>query len=388
MNSTLSDWNKKGFALTDAGLVKTEKLVAKGKVKKLPNIFTGEVNSVPDVLIVDRGIVFNNTVKRVKPSSVNIKTIIEKYQELNNVWDTGAALGLTGQHVHKQLVSAGVKLQNPRFTNEELQKISDLYNEGFKSGDGKLDMLADILKRTKQIICRKAKSMGFTNRGRQLCEDSIERISVNAIKRIGDKGHPKGMLGKNHTAETKLQIGIKFKEMWADPNSIVNSEVHRQMISDRSSKFMNSKTNEQSSNDYSRVRSGHIQIGDRDFFVRSSWEANIAAYYEFQKVNGLIIEWEYESVTFWFEAIRRGVRSYKPDFKITKADNSIYFTEVKGWMDPKSKTKLSRMAKYHPQVIIDLIDERRYKEICKVKNLIPFWGQLDKNKMPVKEIRL
>ena len=120
---------------------------------------------------------------------------------------------------------------------------------------------------------------------------------------------------------------------------------------------------------YSRTKSGRrADLGD--VFFRSAWEANIARWLNF---NG--VKWEFEPTTFWFEKIRRGVRSYTPDFYLPEEDR---FIEVKGWMDAKSKTKLKRMAKYHPKVNIELLDAKRYKEITKsAQYVIPNWETKD-----------
>lgn len=104
-------------------------------------------------------------------------------------------------------------------------------------------------------------------------------------------------------------------------------------------------------------------LGNR--FFRSSMEANIARYY-----NYLGIKWEYEPCEFKFP-IERGIRFYKPDFYLP--DEGKYI-ECKGWYDPKSKTRMKRMAKYHPCVKVDIIQWHEYQEICKqVSGLIPNW---------------
>ena len=121
---------------------------------------------------------------------------------------------------------------------------------------------------------------------------------------------------------------------------------------------------------------GEVTIGGITFFARSTYEANIAAYFEYLKGAGEIIRWEHEPHTFWFEKIRRGTRSYLPDFRITRKDGSQYYVEVKGWMDPKSRTKLKRMAKYYPKVELQLIDHDRYAEIKKASKFIKDWGKL------------
>jgi hypothetical protein len=80
-----------------------------------------------------------------------------------------------------------------------------------------------------------------------------------------------------------------------------------------------------------------------------------------------IKSWRYEPLTFWFEAIKRGVRSWKPDFEVVNLDDSIEYHEVKGWDYPRGRTARQRMAKYHPTIKIVLIDEEAYKEIAKWK---------------------
>lgn len=113
---------------------------------------------------------------------------------------------------------------------------------------------------------------------------------------------------------------------------------------------------------------------DLGIYVRSTWEANYARYLNFLVSRKAILKWEYEPDTFWFEGIKRGTRSYTPDFKVYESDGSIKYHEVKGYLDEKSKTKLQRMSKYHPGITIILICKKEYVEIGrKVGRLIPFW---------------
>lgn len=117
-------------------------------------------------------------------------------------------------------------------------------------------------------------------------------------------------------------------------------------------------------NAYSTMRRGKRgDIGPMCF--KSAWEANIARWLTYSGRR-----WEYETKTFWFEKIRRGVRSYTPDFYLPDEDLHL---EVKGWMDRKSKTKLKRMAKYYPEVKIEVIDRKRYREIATYAAVIPNW---------------
>jgi hypothetical protein len=119
---------------------------------------------------------------------------------------------------------------------------------------------------------------------------------------------------------------------------------------------------------------GHREIGGRRIYFRSKWEANYCRYLQWLKELGQIREWEYETETFWFEAILRGVRSYKPDFKVTENNGAVHFDEVKGWFDPRSRTKLKRMRIYHPEVEIRLVEKKFFSQNGKkLKGLVPGW---------------
>lgn len=115
--------------------------------------------------------------------------------------------------------------------------------------------------------------------------------------------------------------------------------------------------------------SGRSTVGRRpdldNRFFRSRWEANYARFLNFLLSSGTIKRWVYEPITFWFENIRRGCRSYTPDFLVERPDGTDFYVEVKGWMDPKSKTKLARMARYYPHVPITLIGATEYKQLAK-----------------------
>ncbi len=93
-------------------------------------------------------------------------------------------------------------------------------------------------------------------------------------------------------------------------------------------------------------------------YFRSSWEANYARYLNLLVSQIEIVAWEYEPDTFEFHNIKRGTRFYKPDFKVYLfpfPDGGYEYHEVKGYMTPKSKTQLKRMAKYYPNEKIVII---------------------------------
>ena len=114
----------------------------------------------------------------------------------------------------------------------------------------------------------------------------------------------------------------------------------------------------------------HVIGGKRKYF-RSKWEATFAHFLQNLKDVGVIQDWDHEPETFWFEEIRRGVRSYKPDFKVTRPAGDHYWVEVKGYMDAKSKTKLKRFAKYYPDEILIVIDKKWFESRKAKKDFWP-----------------
>jgi hypothetical protein len=125
---------------------------------------------------------------------------------------------------------------------------------------------------------------------------------------------------------------------------------------------------------YGNIKKGYYLINGKNMFFRSGWEANYALYLDWLIKLNQIKNWEYEKDVFVFEKIQFGNRSYRPDFKIFKNDDTIEYHEVKGWMDKKSKTKLNRMKKYYPEIKVVLIDSKFYRSIKKnVGKIIGFF---------------
>lgn len=195
--------------------------------------------------------------------------------------------------------------------------------------------------------------------------------SMAQKERLQRDGHPRGALGMKHSAETKRLFSEHARRLWADPNCVLNSPEHRQWLSDRMTQWV--AENQTAENTYSRCQRGRrADLGD--IFFRSKWEANYARYLNWMKQRGEIHDWKYESKTFWFEKIRRGVRSYTPDFEvIDKPGAAPRYVEVKGWMDPKSATKIKRMAKYYPDVVLEVFDERSYRSLRQLGRVIEGW---------------
>lgn len=276
------------------------------------------------------------------------------------------------------------------YTNEEIEQIKIAYLSNRENPNGWLRELSVGLNRPEGNLSRYARKLGLTNRNRRqpdkICINcgksfytSIPNqkscsvkcgVIVGSRKRVGrhiwvDKLHPRGMLGKHHSEKYCKEISERVRGEWANPDSKLNSEENKQKSSDRMKIMMSNQLKNNPQNIYSRTIKGWRTIGGQRHYFRSKWEMNIAYYLEWLKLQGKIRKWDYEAKTFWFEKIKRGVRSYTPDFEITEIDKSVNYIEVKGWKDKKSMTKLKRMAKYYPDTKISLIDEEQYRVMKK-----------------------
>jgi len=184
--------------------------------------------------------------------------------------------------------------------------------------------------------------------------------------------HSKGMLGKTHSKEYCNEISIRTKKQW---NALTDEEKSERTLKQMKSKLKSQGTllPKKGGADVS-WKQGWRTIGEKEKYYRSRWEANYARFLEFLKKNGEIQNWEHEPQTFWFEEIKRGCRSYLPDFKVTKKDGSHYWIEVKGYYDERSLTKIKRFKKYYPKEILELIDLKWFKENSKrLIGLIEGW---------------
>ena len=191
-------------------------------------------------------------------------------------------------------------------------------------------------------------------------------ISERQKQQILKNGHPKGMQGKKHTEETKQKLAIKSKINWENMTEEQKDNWSKKASINGQKQKMNRAN--------ATWKAGWREIGGKNKYYRSRWEANYARYLEWLKKNKQIADWAHEPKTFWFEGIKRGTLSYLPDFWIFNSDGTEEFHEVKGWMDDRSKTKLKRMAKYYPNVKLVLVDAKVYKTLTKqLTGLIHDW---------------
>lgn len=116
------------------------------------------------------------------------------------------------------------------------------------------------------------------------------------------------------------------------------------------------------------------EVGGIKIYFRSLWEYRYSLWLQYQLEHKMIEMWAHEPKTFWFEDIKRGVRSYLPDFCVYKTATQCEWHEVKGYWDSKSLTKVKRFRKYYPDEKLILIDSKWFSANSKkLKLIIPEW---------------
>lgn len=188
-------------------------------------------------------------------------------------------------------------------------------------------------------------------------KEQRENTGLQIKEYIRINGHPRGMLGKKHSEEFKKSMSVRVKKLWETPNFYLNSQEYKQKVSDKST-F--SQMWRKSKHTAWKTHQSWCLIGEKKCFFLSSWEKLYAGYLEHLKQIKEIIDWEYEVDTFWFWNIKRGVRSYTPDFKILTNAEEIEYHEVKGNWDQKSRTKKSRMKKYYKDITLKYFDKTTF----------------------------
>jgi hypothetical protein len=263
--------------------------------------------------------------------------------------------------------------------------LRQLYARAGRDGVLGLDTLVHKWGKSRANLCRTARDLGLTNQRRKKVEvrkdprkfkgdNAAARASIGAKtkERFANGGHPRGMLGKRHTPEVREHLGKTSKRWWG---SLSAEEKDAQVTSNlKAALAKNGRIGGPSENrEGATWKAGWREIADRRIYFRSRWEANYARYLQWLKERGDLLDWEYEPETFWFDAIKRGVRSYKPDFRVHELNGDKPFHEVKGWMDARSKTTLKRMAKYHPHETVIVVREKEYRAIARFSAMIPGW---------------
>ena len=281
-----------------------------------------------------------------------IKFLIINYPEKGKKW-CEAALKMSEQQIRYKASMLNLK------QNRDSDFFKDWQNRAAKSKIGK--------KRPEQALVIK-KVIHDKGLSKPSAELKIQ-IGLRIKKYIKENGHPKGMLGIKHSdlSKEKMSIsGLRIQSMKSDKEKL-----------DRAIKMVKTKIekgNLINIRPKATWKAGWREFGGKKKYYRSAWEANYGRYLEWLKENKKIIEWHHEPKTFWFEGIKRGCMTYLPDFQVIENNGHIDYHEVKGWMDDRSKTKISRMAKYYPEINLIIIDSKVYKSISKkVSKIINGW---------------
>lgn len=300
---------------------------------------------------------------KTRRQRVATETLVALYSQHGTLDKVASIVGLNRASVHERLKKAGyAPKQNAPISDDERRQIQNYYGTTPKE-QFSLSELATRLGRTKALISRTARELGLTDRKRPASAATRENMRSAFAGKWNSTPHPRGMLGKRHSEKTKQSIAADSRLRWVTDKTFgigLMDEAARQSRSDRATARMAHGKNE---NAYSRAKRGRrADLGD--VFFRSAWEANYARYLNLLIKMKVVERWEYEPETFWFEAIKRGVRSYKPDFKVQyRNDPKPEYIEIKGWYDPKSKTKIKRMRIYHPTVKVTLVGAKEYRAI-------------------------
>lgn len=268
------------------------------------------------------------------------------------------------------------------WSKEQLGLLVEFYAKEYID----LDEAAMAIGKSRYAVAVKASRMGLTDASKKRKADESrykkppakfnsdqERNTATSIRmreHFATNGHPRGALGMKHTDETKLLISRKIKARWS---SMDDAEKQGHLDKAYAGRVASGGVGARQSARGS-WKAGWRQIGDSRNFYRSRWEANYARYLQWLKDRGEIEDWKHEPETFWFESIKRGVRSYKPDFRVWEIGGASALHEVKGWMDSRSRTCLKRMAKYYPSERLVLVDGPAYRSIRRsVMSIIPGW---------------
>lgn len=309
---------------------------------------------------------------------------------LRSMWQThshteiAATLGRPRSGVRNRCYRLGLVDTSGEWSEGELAKLKAAYERATSGNQIGLDQLAAEMGRHKTNVSRKARALGLTDMSRKKKEcrkvklrkfatdEELRRFHSEKAKRyIAENGHPRGALGMKHTEEAKAKMAEAFRKWHASA-----TEEEKQV---RLMKAM--RTRERNGTMVpprhgTTWKAGWREIGGVRKYYRSKWEANYAYYLQWLKEKGQIAEWKHEPETFWFEGIKRGCVSYLPDFWVKEISGSEAYHEVKGWMDDRSVTKLKRMAKYHLNVKLVVIDSKAYTALKKsCQGLVPGWEQ-------------
>lgn len=301
------------------------------------------------------------------------------YRRLGSVWKVGAELNLAGQTVHRRLQRLGVDTKMNYISEADKDIIYRYYTET-PANVFNLNEIAGKIGRIKSTVSLVARSLGLTN-PKRLKSDLAKSRHRGWTWKNNKNPHPRGMLGKRHTAKTLAIISQSSKRYWATCKTFNIGLMLPEYREKRRILQCELLAKRPASSNYTRTNGGYRKdIGN--IYFRSSWEANYARYLNLLKKLGVVDKWEFEPEVFWFNGVKRGANNYKPDFKVWyRNDAKPEYVEVKGWVVAKDKTKWRRMKKYHPGIKLIVVGAKEYYSIQKKwEPSIPNWEKRDRSR--------
>jgi hypothetical protein len=285
-------------------------------------------------------------------------------------------LGRTTHAIRQRAHQHGLVDTSDNWTAEQEAILRLAYAD--VGGPVDLTGVAARLGRHKTNVSRKARELGLgTSSGRRKSAAHAEAIRERSKANFGPS-HPIWAHGKGEclSEETKAKIGAGSRRTWARLcQSPVKLEARNQKLSDAL------KGRPRTENAYSRGKQGkRADLAGRYF--RSAWEANYARHLNALIARGEVRAWDYECRTFEFAHIKRGTRTYMPDFMVTFPDGRVEWHEVKGWMDPKSKTRIARFGRCFPEETLVIVGAAWFKaaERDGLAEQLPEWEWAKKRK--------
>jgi hypothetical protein len=196
-------------------------------------------------------------------------------------------------------------------TEDQNRKLSETLKSQYKSGERKFSK--EALEKLSKGLTKRWASGEMKNKTQETC-----------LKKYGVNHWTKSKQAKKKLSNTRK--GFKFsKKVRHNMSKAAVKRIKKYRI-------------------YSFGNGGFRE--DINLYVRSNWEANFARVLKYKKIN-----FQYEPDTFELSE----AMTYTPDFKV----GNVYF-EIKGYMDDRSKEKISAFKKSYPNVLLSIITGDEY----------------------------
>lgn len=159
------------------------------------------------------------------PEGVSDETLIESYRRLGSVNKVAVEVGWNRGSVHRRLQNLGIKMEGngKRFADADMDRLRRDYQR--YRDEGKLRVLAAEMGRTVPFLARKARALGFTDRGHAKPYASVWKyMSEDEARRIFDD-FKASSFGLGVYCERKgydsLGFWRKMTDLWPDEYEFV-----------------------------------------------------------------------------------------------------------------------------------------------------------------------